>query len=107
PLDEDLLLDLAGSHEVLVTLEEGSTGGFGALVLHLLSARGALDGGSVRVRTLTLPDAYQDHDTPERMYAQAGLDAPAIVRTVRDLLPAQPRASSREAAVVSVARRPR
>ncbi|MBY0296995.1 MAG: 1-deoxy-D-xylulose-5-phosphate synthase, partial [Methylobacterium sp.] len=89
PLDEDLLLDLAGSHEVLVTLEEGSTGGFGALVLHLLSARGALDGGSVRVRTLTLPDAYQDHDTPERMYAQAGLDAPAIVKTVRDLLPAQ------------------
>jgi 1-deoxy-D-xylulose-5-phosphate synthase len=107
PLDEDLLLDLAGSHEVLVTLEEGSTGGFGALVLHLLSARGALDGGSVRVRTLTLPDAYQDHDTPERMYAQAGLDAPAIVKTVRDLLPAQPRASTREAAVVSVARRPR
>ncbi|ACL61881.1 1-deoxy-D-xylulose-5-phosphate synthase [Methylobacterium nodulans] len=87
PLDEALILDLAGSHEVLVTLEEGSTGGFGAMVLHLLAARGALDAGTVRVRTLTLPDVYQDHDSPERMYAQAGLDAPAIVRTVTDLLP--------------------
>ncbi|ACL61554.1 1-deoxy-D-xylulose-5-phosphate synthase [Methylobacterium nodulans] len=110
PLDEALILDLAGSHEVLVTLEEGSTGGFGAMVLHLLAARGALDAGTVRVRTLTLPDVYQDHDSPERMYAQAGLDAPAIVRTVTDLLPEQPRAAKRPARdtnVVSVSRRPR
>ncbi len=54
-----------------MTLEEGvSVGGFGAMVLHLLSSRGALDDGRVRVRTLTLPDSYQDHDTPERMYAR-------------------------------------
>ncbi len=72
PLDEALILDLAGSHEVLVTLEEGSVGGFGAMVLHLLSSRGALDDGTVRVRTLTLPDSYQEHDTPDRMYAEAG-----------------------------------
>ncbi|GJD49380.1 1-deoxy-D-xylulose-5-phosphate synthase [Methylobacterium crusticola] len=87
PLDEALILELAGGHEVLLTLEEGSTGGFGAMVLHLLAARGALDAGRVRVRTLTLPDLYQDHDAPERMYAQAGLDAPAIVKAVQDLLP--------------------
>ncbi|WP_284317376.1 1-deoxy-D-xylulose-5-phosphate synthase, partial [Methylobacterium gnaphalii] len=67
PLDEDLILDLAGTHEVLVTVEEGSTGGFGAMVLHLLSARGALDAGTVRVRTMTLPDSFQDHDKPEKM----------------------------------------
>ncbi|WP_238193883.1 1-deoxy-D-xylulose-5-phosphate synthase, partial [Methylobacterium frigidaeris] len=89
PLDEALILDLAASHEVLVTLEEGSVGGFGAMVLHLLSSRGALDEGTVRVRTLTLPDAYQDHDTPERMYAQAGLDAPSIVKVVEATLPAR------------------
>ncbi len=95
PLDEALILDLAGSHEVLVTLEEGSRGGFGAMVLHLLAERGALDGGRVRVRTMTLPDLYQDHDTPDRMYAEAGLDASAIVRTVKDTLPEQKDGRSR------------
>ncbi|RVU21480.1 transketolase C-terminal domain-containing protein, partial [Methylobacterium oryzihabitans] len=89
PLDEALLLDLAGSHEVLVTLEEGSVGGFGAMVLHLLAERGALDGGKVRVRTLTLPDSYQEHDTPERMYAEAGLDAASIVKAVEAALPSR------------------
>jgi 1-deoxy-D-xylulose-5-phosphate synthase len=87
PLDEALIQDLAGSHEAVVTLEEGSTGGFGAMVLHLLAQTGALDAGRVRVRTMTLPDSYQEHDTPERMYAEAGLDAPAIVKLVRDTLP--------------------
>ncbi|WP_280945675.1 transketolase C-terminal domain-containing protein, partial [Methylobacterium platani] len=95
PLDEALILDLAGSHEVLVTLEEGSVGGFGAMVLHLLSSRGALDDGTVRVRTLTLPDSYQEHDTPDRMYAEAGLDAAAIVRTVEAILPAREAAAER------------
>ncbi|MGY2050641.1 1-deoxy-D-xylulose-5-phosphate synthase, partial [Methylobacterium sp. JK268] len=78
--------------------------------LHLLSAKGALDGGTVRVRTLTLPDAYQDHDTPERLYAEAGLDAAAIVKTVQSVLPDEPRAAkrpSRDSNVVSVSRRPR
>ncbi|MEH3143834.1 MAG: 1-deoxy-D-xylulose-5-phosphate synthase [Methylobacterium frigidaeris] len=112
PLDEALLLDLAGSHEVLVTLEEGSVGGFGAMVLHLLSARGALDAGTVRVRTLTLPDSYQDHDTPEKMYAEAGLDAASIVNAVEAAIPAKEAKArdakaGREGNVVSVSRRPR
>ncbi len=87
PLDEALILDLAARHEVLVTIEEGSRGGFGAMVLHLLAERGALDAGRVRVRTLTLPDTYQDHDKPEKMYAEAGLDAPSIVKLVTETLP--------------------
>ncbi|WP_243214925.1 1-deoxy-D-xylulose-5-phosphate synthase, partial [Methylobacterium goesingense] len=87
PLDEALILDLAGRHEVLVTLEEGSVGGFGAMVLHLLAERGALDAGRVRVRTLTLPDSYQDHNTPDAMYAEAGLDAAGILKTVKAALP--------------------
>jgi 1-deoxy-D-xylulose-5-phosphate synthase len=85
PLDRDLVLRLAREHEVLVTIEEGSTGGFGAMVLHLLSAEGVLDGG-LKIRTLTLPDVFQDHDKPERMYAEAGLDAKGIVLAVRAAL---------------------
>ncbi|GLS44178.1 1-deoxy-D-xylulose-5-phosphate synthase [Methylobacterium brachythecii] len=103
PLDEDLILDLAGTHEVLVTVEEGSTGGFGAMVLHLLSAKGALDAGTVRVRTMTLPDSFQDHDKPEKMYAEAGLDAGGIIATVKAALPT--RKGSGEAEVVSLGRR--
>jgi 1-deoxy-D-xylulose-5-phosphate synthase len=87
PLDDALILDLAARHEVLVTLEEGSVGGFGAMVLHLLAERGALDAGRVRVRTLTLPDTYQDHNTPDAMYAEAGLDAAGILQTVKAALP--------------------
>jgi 1-deoxy-D-xylulose-5-phosphate synthase len=87
PLDAALILDLAARHEVLVTLEEGSVGGFGAMVLHLLAERGALDAGRVRVRTLTLPDSYQDHNTPDAMYAEAGLDAAGILNTVKAALP--------------------
>jgi 1-deoxy-D-xylulose-5-phosphate synthase len=79
PLDEDLILRLARDHEALITVEEGARGGFGAFVLHCLAAHGALDRG-LKVRTLTLPDIFQDHDKPEAMYAQAGLDAEGIVR---------------------------
>jgi 1-deoxy-D-xylulose-5-phosphate synthase len=78
PLDVELIHRLARSHEVLITLEEGSAGGFGAAVLTRLASDGLLDHG-LRVRTLTLPDVYQDHDKPERMYAQAGLNAKGIV----------------------------
>ena len=78
PLDRDLILDLAAGHELLITIEEGARGGFGAHVLTLLSDEGALDGG-LKVRTMTLPDRFQDHDKPERMYAAAGLDAKGIV----------------------------
>ncbi len=79
PLDMDLILRLAREHEVLITVEEGAVGGFGAFVLQALAHRGALDRG-LKVRTLTLPDIFQDHDKPEAMYAAAGLDADGIVR---------------------------
>ena len=85
PLDEDLLLRLAGSHEVLITVEEGAVGGFGAFVLHALARLGVLDRG-LKVRTLVLPDIFQDHDKPEAMYAEAGLDADGIVRTALQAL---------------------
>jgi len=78
PLDEDLIRRLAREHEVLLTIEEGALGGFGAFVLHFLARDGALDRG-LKVRTLTLPDVFQDQDKPEAMYAAAGLDADAIV----------------------------
>ena len=80
PLDIDLILRLAREHEVLITVEEGSVGGFGAFVLHALADHGALDRG-LKVRTLTLPDIFQDHDKPETMYAAAGLDADGILRS--------------------------
>ncbi|MEH6678136.1 1-deoxy-D-xylulose-5-phosphate synthase [Phenylobacterium sp.] len=80
PLDIDLILRLAREHEALITVEEGAMGGFGAFVLEALARHGALDAG-LKVRTLTLPDIFQDHDKPELMYAQAGLDADGIVRT--------------------------
>ena len=79
PLDIELLLRLAREHEALITVEEGSMGGFGAFVLQALAEHGALDRG-LKVRTLVLPDIFQDHDKPEIMYAQAGLDAEGIVR---------------------------
>ena len=104
PLDEALILDLAASHEVLITLEEGSRGGFGAMVLHLLTERGVLDAMRLRVRTMTLPDAYQDHDSPDKMYAEAGLDAASIVKKVEEILPER---KARPSNVVSVGRRPR
>jgi 1-deoxy-D-xylulose-5-phosphate synthase len=85
PLDSDLVLRLARHHEALLTVEEGSIGGFGAQVLHALAKGGALDRGLI-VRTMTLPDIYQDHDKPERMYAAAGLDAGGIVREVEAAL---------------------
>ena len=79
PLDLDLLLRLAREHEALVTVEEGAMGGFGAFVLQALAQHGALDRG-LKIRTLTLPDVFQDQDKPEIMYAEAGLDAEGIVR---------------------------
>ena len=78
PIDRELVLRLAASHEVLLTVEEGAAGGFGAHVLGLLAEAGALDTG-LRIRTLTLPDVFQDQDKPDRLYAAAGLDAKAIV----------------------------
>ena len=85
PLDVDLVCRLAREHEVLVTIEEGSVGGFGSHVLHLLATEGLLDNG-LRVRPMVLPDTYIDQASPERMYAQAGLDRDGIVRTVHAAL---------------------
>jgi len=79
PLDLDLILRLAREHEALITVEEGAIGGFGGFVLQALAEHGALDKG-LKVRTLTLPDIFQDQDKPDVMYAQAGLDADGIVR---------------------------
>jgi 1-deoxy-D-xylulose-5-phosphate synthase len=81
PLDTELVDRLVGNHEVLLTIEEGAGGGFGAQVLAHLAASGALDRG-VRVRTLTLPDKFVDHNKPEVMYADAGLDSAGIVTAV-------------------------
>ncbi len=78
PLDEELVLRLAREHEVLITVEEGSIGGFGSFVLHCLAENGALDGG-LKVRAMVMPDSFIDQDKPDRMYAQAGLDAKSIV----------------------------
>ena len=81
PLDEDLIRKLLTTHEVAVTIEEGSVGGLGAHVLTLASDTGLIDAG-LKLRTMRLPDTFQDQDKPEAQYAQAGLDAEAIVETV-------------------------
>jgi 1-deoxy-D-xylulose-5-phosphate synthase len=80
PLDLDMILRLARDHEALLTVEEGSIGGFGGFVLQALAEHGALDRG-LKVRTLVLPDIFQDQDKPDVMYAQAGLDAEGIARS--------------------------
>src|SRR4029079_5097953 len=85
PLDEDLTMRPAAEHELLITVEEGAIGGFGSHVLQLLSDRGALDDG-LKVRSMVLPDIFIDHDKPERMYAQAGLDSAAIIGKVFEVL---------------------
>ena len=85
PIDVELVRKLARKHSVLVTVEEGSTGGFGAMVLHQLAEDGLLDGG-LKVRAMVLPDTYMDQDKPEKMYEKAGLDAAGIVEKVLGLL---------------------
>ena len=97
PLDRELILKLAATHKLLITVEEGAAGGFGAHVLTLLTDAGALDSG-LKVRTMTLPDKFQDHDKPERMYAAAGLDAKGIVaKAIAALGDVEHLASSRSA----------
>ena len=73
-----MLLRLAREHEVLITIEEGAIGGFGAHVLQTLAENGAL-GGGLKVRTMVLPDTFIDQDSPAAMYAAAGLDRKGIV----------------------------
>jgi 1-deoxy-D-xylulose-5-phosphate synthase len=95
PLDEELILRLAREHEVLITIEEGSVGGFGSHVAHLLAERGAIDAG-LKFRSMVLPDRFLDQDKPEALYAQAGLDVGGIVAKVfqvlgRDVAAGRPR----------------
>jgi 1-deoxy-D-xylulose-5-phosphate synthase len=78
PLDLDMILKLAREHEVLLTIEEGSIGGFGSHVMQTLAEHGMLDGG-LRMRAMVLPDEFMDHDSPNAMYGRAGLDAKGIV----------------------------
>jgi 1-deoxy-D-xylulose-5-phosphate synthase len=81
PLDSELIRRLMTTHEVVVTVEEASIGGLGAHVLTLASDEGLMDAG-LKIRTLRLPDRFQDHDKPEKQYEEAGLNAPHIVETV-------------------------
>jgi 1-deoxy-D-xylulose-5-phosphate synthase len=80
PLDTDLIDRLVREHEVLITIEEGSVGGFGAFVLQHLAASGALDSG-IKIRPMVLPDVFIDHDAPVAQYETAGLNAGGIVAT--------------------------
>jgi 1-deoxy-D-xylulose-5-phosphate synthase len=85
PLDTDLIRQLITHHRALITVEQGSTGGFGALVLHHLAATGQLEKGRA-IRTMTLPDRFIDQASPARMYAMAGLTAADICTTARTAL---------------------
>ena len=85
PLDIGMILKLARDHEILLTIEEGAIGGFGSHVMQVLADHGMLDGG-LRMRAMVLPDVFFDHDTPNAMYARAGLDAKGIVAKVFETL---------------------
>ena len=84
-LDEKLIMEVATNHEVLITIEEGSVGGFGSHVMQLLSDRGVFDIG-LKFRSMILPDIFIDQDTPKRMYEVAGLDHLSIVNKVEETL---------------------
>lgn len=96
PLDTELVERLAREHEVLITIEEGSVGGFSSFVLHHLAQAGLLDGG-LRVRPMVLPDRFIDHAAPAAQYAEAGLDAEHIVEMAVSALGVSGQASSTRA----------
>jgi 1-deoxy-D-xylulose-5-phosphate synthase len=81
PLDEKMIRQIIATHEVVVTVEEASVGGLGAHVLTLASDAGLMDTG-LKIRTMRLPDIFQEHDSPQKQYDEAGLNAPQIVETV-------------------------
>ena len=85
PLDEKLIMELATNHEVLITIEEGSIGGFGSHVMQMFSDRGVFDTG-LKFRSMILPDIFIDQDTPEKMYETAGLDYLSIINKVEETL---------------------
>ncbi|MBB45910.1 MAG: 1-deoxy-D-xylulose-5-phosphate synthase [Rhodospirillaceae bacterium] len=80
PIDQQLIQELASSHDILIIIEEGSVGGFSSHVLDFLTNKGLLD-GTLKVRTMCLPDRFLDHNSPEMQYKEAGLDAGHIVKT--------------------------
>ena len=83
PLDEKLIIETASNHEVLITIEEGSIGGFGSHVMQFLSDRGIFDRG-LKFRSMILPDIFIDQDTPDKMYEIAGLDCSSITTKVEE-----------------------
>ena len=85
PLDEKLIMEIATNHEVLITIEEGSIGGFGSHVMQLLSDRGVFDSG-LKFRSMILPDIFIDQDTPEKMYEIAGLSSESIIGKIEEVL---------------------
>ena len=85
PLDEKLIMEAASNHEVLITIEEGSIGGFGSHVMQFLSDRGVFDMG-LKFRSMILPDIFIDQDTPEKMYEIAGLDSFSIANKIEETL---------------------
>ncbi len=97
PLDHDLIRRLAREHEVMITVEEGSTGGFGSHVMQFMAAEGLLDNG-LKFRSLALPDVYLDQDKPELQYDRAGLTSPHIVATALRALGRSEEAEAAEAA---------
>tara|TARA_B110000211_G_scaffold233480_1_gene299853 strand:- start:3401 stop:4876 length:1476 start_codon:yes stop_codon:yes gene_type:complete len=85
PLDEKLIMEVATSHDVVISIEEGSVGGFGSHVMQLLSDKGVFDRG-LKFRSMILPDVFIDQDTPENMYIKAGLDSQSIVNKIEETL---------------------
>ena len=85
PLDEKLIMEVATNHEVMISIEEGSIGGFGSHVMQLLSERGVFDSG-LKFRSMILPDIFIDQDSPEKMYERAGLDSQSIVNKIQETL---------------------
>ena len=84
PLDEELIIRCAREHEMMITIEEGSIGGFGSHVANLLAEKGIFDKG-LKFRSMTLPDVFIDQDTPEKMYDVAGLNAKQITKKILDI----------------------
>ena len=84
PLDEELIIRCAREHDMMITIEEGSIGGFGSHVANLLAEKGIFDKG-LKFRSLMLPDVFIDQDTPEKMYAVAGLNAEQITKKILDI----------------------
>ena len=85
PLDRELILKCAREHEVMITIEEGSIGGFGSHVKNLLAETGVFDKG-LKFRSMTLPDTFIDQDTPRKMYELAGLSSSQISKKILDIL---------------------